>query len=227
MCCTFSSSTTSQAPSNTLSAAPTSQTLLPGTYTNGGAVAFNSPVYLNCGGNNNAVFNFVIGGALSFNNNVLRINGLCYVHWAVNGAMSIAANFQVDGNVDATGACNILANAELNGCAICGGALTFGAGGSVQCSTTVSPARSLCGAGSLNIAPGTYYSTGAVAYNADAQLDCQGNNASVFNFVIAGAVAFNANVYRINGNCQVTWTVNGAVAIAAGIILFLDLFLSA
>lgn len=128
------SSTTTQAPSNTLSAAPTSQTLLPGTYTNGGAVAFNSPVSLNCGGNNNAVFNFVIGGALSFNNNVLRINGLCSVHWAVNGAMSIAANFQVDGNVDATGACNILANAQLNGCAVCGGALTFGAGGSAQCS---------------------------------------------------------------------------------------------
>ena len=68
---------------------PSATTLLPGTYTSVGAVAFNFPISLNCQNNNNTEFNFIVGGALAFNANVQRINGRCDVHWSVNGAAAI------------------------------------------------------------------------------------------------------------------------------------------
>ena len=102
---------------------------VPGTYQIGAAATAYYPVQLDCQNNNNANFLFIVGGALAFNANALRINGNCNVKWQVDGAAAINSGFSVDGDITAVGAINILANAHLSGCAQAGGALNYGTGG--------------------------------------------------------------------------------------------------
>src|SRR5437868_877497 len=63
--------------------------LIPGSYSINSAAAANLAVSLDCQGKKTTVFNFLIGGALSLNNDVKMINGICKVHWAVIGAVNI------------------------------------------------------------------------------------------------------------------------------------------
>ena len=89
--------------------------LVPGAYAIGAAAAANLAVQLDCQGLVNAVFHFAIGGALSLNANVVRINGLCTVQWEVDGAVTVAAGFTADGDFAATGAITLGAGAHLTG----------------------------------------------------------------------------------------------------------------
>jgi hypothetical protein len=75
----------------------------PATYTCASAAAANLNVQLDCQGSTDAVFTFIIIGALSLNANVQLINGNGQVQWSVTGAASIAAGFSVDGSIEAMG----------------------------------------------------------------------------------------------------------------------------
>ncbi len=107
--------------------------LYAGAYTSGAATSANVPVTLDCQGSLNAVFSFIIGGALAFNADVQLSNGNGLVTWSVDGAVILGTNVTVDGSVTATGAITLLPFAELNGCAQAGGALTIGASASILC----------------------------------------------------------------------------------------------
>jgi cytoskeletal protein CcmA (bactofilin family) len=191
--------------------------LIPGTYTIGAASAANTAVQLNCENSPTSAFNFVIGGALSLNANVLTVNGPCQVQWTVNGAVTIAAGFTVVGNITATGAVSLAAGATLEGCALAVGALTFGAGATQACSSNPIGPFTLPAVFSGTLVPGAYGIGAAAAANTPVSLDCQGNPQSSFAFTIGGALSFNANVLTINGPCNVNWAVNGAVTLAAGV----------
>jgi hypothetical protein len=104
------------------------QTLTPGTYTIGAAAAANSPVELDCQGSQHAKFTFRIGGALSLNANTLLVNGKGDVNWFVDGAASLAAGVQADGDIHASGAINLGTDAHLYGKATARGALNIGTG---------------------------------------------------------------------------------------------------
>lgn len=110
-----------------------SGSLIPGTYAIDAAAAASLPVQLDCQGRKDAIFNFIIGGALGLNANVQLTNGNGKVRWAVDGAVVIAAAVKVDGDIDATGAITIGADAHVSGCARSGGALSLGALATVQC----------------------------------------------------------------------------------------------
>jgi hypothetical protein len=100
--------------------------LVPGSYSAAAATAVNLPAYLDCQRQTNAVFRFVIVGALSFNANVTRINGTCSVLWEVDGAVSLASLVFVDGDIAATGAISLGAGAVLSGVARAAGSLIIG-----------------------------------------------------------------------------------------------------
>jgi hypothetical protein len=111
--------------------------LIPGTYTIGAAAVANAPVQLDCQGSQSAVFTFVIGGALSLNANALLTNGNGLVTWSVDGAVYIAAGISVDGNIDATGAINVLSGATLSGCARSAAGTVIGLSATSACAAGV------------------------------------------------------------------------------------------
>jgi hypothetical protein len=105
--------------------------LTAGTYTIGAAATVSSAVQLDCQSQTNAVFRFVIGAALSLQADVVLANGFGVVHWEVTGAVSIAANITIDGDLDATGAISLGPLAIITGYARTQGKLTLGLGAKV------------------------------------------------------------------------------------------------
>jgi predicted acyltransferase (DUF342 family) len=87
-------------------------------------------------------------------------------------------------------------------------------------SITVARATLLPAVFSGTYEPGTYTIGAAAADNTPVYLDCQNNPASVFTFIIGGALSVNANITPINGLCTINWEVNGAVTVAAGIFMY-------
>jgi len=95
------------------------QYLTPNIYCLGAASVINGDLYLDAGCNPDAVFIFLIDGALSTSNlsNIILINSasLCNVYWQVNGAVGLGENSLFQGNILANGAISLGQNATLLG----------------------------------------------------------------------------------------------------------------
>ena len=95
------------------------QTLAPGVYCTGAASTLTGNLILDAGGNQNAVFIFKIGGALSTADlsNVILINGasLCNVFWQVEGAVGLGITSTFRGTIVASGAISLMQGATLIG----------------------------------------------------------------------------------------------------------------
>ncbi|HEX2782298.1 MAG TPA: ice-binding family protein [Ilumatobacteraceae bacterium] len=118
-------------------------TLVPGVYTNAGAVANTGTVTLDGGGDANAVFIFQVGGALSMAaaGKVVLTNGTQAknVFWQVNGAGGIGADAIFAGTLMTSAAISVGANTLFNGRALAKtGAITTNSNQFYSSSPTVS-----------------------------------------------------------------------------------------
>ena len=108
------------ATNSTHSATYSNETLLPGVYTNSGAVTANGTVTLNAQNNPNAQFIFRFGGAFSTGAglNIVLTNGAsaCNIYWVAEGAIALGAETSMQGTLIANiGAITLGSLSKVNG----------------------------------------------------------------------------------------------------------------
>ncbi|MCX6269880.1 MAG: ice-binding family protein [Bacteroidetes bacterium] len=95
------------------------QVLTPGVYCQGAASTLSGNIYLDAGGNPDALFMIKIGGAFATSafSNVILINSasLCNVYWQINGQFDLGDNSVFRGNLVVNGAINLLDGSSLFG----------------------------------------------------------------------------------------------------------------
>jgi trimeric autotransporter adhesin len=98
------------------------QILTPDIYCIGEASTINNTLFLDGECNPDGIFIFQINGALSTSTfaNIVLLNSasICNIYWQVNGAVNIAENAIIRGNIIANGAISLLESAELYGRAL-------------------------------------------------------------------------------------------------------------
>jgi len=98
------------------------QILTPGTYCVGSAATIDGSMIFDAEGDPNAVFVVKIDGALvggaSTQIQLLNQAQACNIYWRINGALTVAANSSIKGNIIAFGAINLLGGTSLEGRAL-------------------------------------------------------------------------------------------------------------